>query len=197
MSENLNLLAVTVSTREGRVGGAVATWFDAFARQNSDFVVNTVDLKKLDLPLLDEPKHPLMQDYQFEHTKRWSALVEPADAIVFVTPEYDYFVPGALVNAVDYLSQEWSYKPVGFVGYGGISGGLRSIQAAKPLVTSVKMMPIPESVSVHFVQNNLKDGVFTPERKHEDMARIMLDELIKWAGALRPLRVQPQVSQSS
>jgi NAD(P)H-dependent FMN reductase len=186
----MKLAVVVVSTREGRVGDVVGRWFQQYAQEHGEFEVELVDLKAVNLPLLDEPKHPLMHDYQFEHTKRWSALIEPADAIVFVTPEYDYFVPGALVNAIDYLSQEWRYKPAGFVGYGGISGGLRAIQAAKPLLTSVKMMPLPESVSIHFVQNNIADGVFTPERKHLDMARLMLDELVKWATALQPLRQQ-------
>jgi len=188
MSAALKLKVITVSTREGRVGGAVAEWFNRYALEHGGFEVELIDLKEVNLPVLDEPKHPLLRDYQFEHTKRWSRLIDPADAFVFVTPEYDYFVPGSLVNAIDYLSQEWSYKPAAFVGYGGISGGLRAIQAAKPLLTSVKIMPLPESVSVQFVQNNLTDGVFTPERKHEDMARLMLDELAKWAVALKPLR---------
>ncbi|HET8709537.1 MAG TPA: NADPH-dependent FMN reductase, partial [Candidatus Saccharimonadales bacterium] len=179
----MKLGVITVSTRDGRVGAAVADWFAQFAKAESEFEIVPIDLKDVNLPVLDEPNHPLMHDYQFEHTKRWSELVTPLDAFVFVTPEYDYFVPGALVNAIDYLATEWSYKPAGFVGYGGISGGLRSIQAAKPLLTSVKMMPLPESVSIHFVQNNLENNVFTPERKHEDMARIMLTELTKWATA--------------
>ncbi len=187
----MKLAVITVSTREGRVGSTVAEWFSRYAREHGGFDVEMIDLKEVGLPVLDEPNHPLMHKYQFEHTKRWSRLIEPADAFVFVTPEYDYFVPGALVNAIDYLSQEWSYKPAGFVGYGGMSGGLRSIQAAKPLLTSVKIMPLPESVSFHFVQNNIADGVLTPERKHQDMARLMLDELVRWAEALKPLRVSP------
>lgn len=188
----MKLAVITVSTREGRVGDAVGKWFGEYAKQHGGFdAVDEIDLKEVNLPLLNEPKHPVMKDYQFEHTKKWAAMIEPADAFVFVTPEYDYFTPGALVNAIDYLSQEWSYKPAGFVGYGGISGGLRSIQAAKPLLTSVKMMPIPESVSFHFVVNNIKDGVLEPERKHEDMARLMLDELVKWASALKPMRAHP------
>jgi NAD(P)H-dependent FMN reductase len=188
----MKLAVIAVSTREDRVGGAVAKWFDKYARAHGGFEVDLIDLKEVNLPLLNEPKHPVMKDYQFEHTKRWSQLVDPADAYVFVTPEYDYFVPGALVNAIDYLSQEWSYKPVGLVGYGGISGGLRSVQAAKPLLTSVKMMPLPESVSFHFVQNNIKDGVLEPERKHEDMARLMLDELSKWAMRQDPATDAPE-----
>lgn len=188
----MKLAVITVSTREGRVGGPVGEWFVQYAREHGGFdEVEAIDLKEVNLPLLNEPKHPVLRDYQFEHTKRWSRLIEPADAFVFVTPEYDYFVPGALVNAVDYLSQEWSYKPAGLVGYGGISGGLRSIQAAKPLLTSVKVMPLPESVSIQFVQNFVKDGAFTPERMHQDMARLMLDELVKWAAALKPMRAHP------
>lgn len=184
----MKLGIITVSTREGRVGEAVAKWVGDFAAQESDFEVVAIDLKELNLPLLAEPHHPVMHAYEHDYTKRWSQIVSGLDAVVFVTPEYDYFVPAALVNAVQHLASEWNYKPVGFVGYGGISGGLRSIQSAKPLLTTLKMMPIPESVSVHFVQNNLADGVFTPERKHQDMARAMLHELDKWAGALQPLR---------
>jgi len=185
----MKLGVIVVSTREGRVGGAVGQWFYEFAKTHSGFdEVQLIDLKEVNLPVLDEPKHPLMHDYQFEHTKRWSALITPLDALVFVTPEYDYFTPGALVNAIDYLAREWNYKPAGLVGYGGISGGLRSIQAVKPLLTSVKIMPIPESVSIQFVQNNMRDGVFTPEQKHEDMGRLLLDELAKWAAALASLR---------
>jgi NAD(P)H-dependent FMN reductase len=184
----MKLGVITVSTREGRVGQAVAEWFGAFAAEESSFEVVPIDLKTLNLPMLAEPRHPVMQDYEHDYTKRWSGVVASLDAVVFVTPEYDYFVPAALVNAVQHLAREWNYKPVGFVGYGGIAGGLRSIQSAKPLLTTLKMMPIPESVSVHFVQNNLADGVFTPERKHQDMARAMLHELDKWAVALQPLR---------
>lgn len=189
----MRLGVIVVSTREGRVGEAVGKWFYGFAREHGGFDdVQLIDLKAVNLPLLNEPKHPVLHDYQFEHTKRWSALIAPLDALVFVTPEYDYFVPGALVNAIDYLSHEWRYKAAGLVGYGGISGGLRSIQAVKPLLTSVKIMPIPESVSVQFVQNHVKDGVFTPERMHEDMGRLLLDELAKWTAALAPLRAAEQ-----
>lgn len=187
----MKLAIIAVSTREERVGGAVAQWFKEYASAHGGFDVDFIDLKEVDLPLLNEPKHPVLKDYKFDHTKRWSQMIGPADAFVFVTPEYDYFVPGALVNAIDYLAQEWSYKPAGLVGYGGISGGLRAVQAAKPLITSVKMMPLPESVSIQFVQNFVKDDVFTPERMHEDMARLMLDELARWAAALKPMRVHP------
>lgn len=184
----MKLAVIIVSTREGRAGAPVGEWFAAFARERGQFDIEMIDLKEVNLPLLREPKHPVLQDYQYEYTKQWSKLIDKFDAYVFVTPEYDYFVPASLVNAIDYLSREWSYKPAAFVGYGGISGGLRSIQAAKPLLTTVKMMPIPESVSIQYVQNFIKNNTFTPEAKHEDMARLMMDELAKWTNALKPMR---------
>lgn len=188
----MKLAVITVSVREDRVGDKVAKWFEGYAGEHGGFdEVELIDLKDVNLPVFNEPKHPVMQDYQFDYTKKWAALVEPADAYVFVTPEYDYFAPGALVNAIDYLAQEWNYKPAAFVSYGGISGGLRSVQSAKPLLTTVKMMPIPEGVSFHFVQNNIEGDTLKPERKHEDMARLMLNELEKWTVALKTLRTAP------
>src|SRR5690606_1159980 len=112
------------------------------------------------LLVFGEPKHPRMQDYRNDHTKAWSQSVSSADAFVFVTPEYNYFAPPALVNAIDFLNVEWAYKPAGIDSYGGLSGGLRAAQALKPLLTTVKIMPIPEGVAVPYVGKSVEDGVF-------------------------------------
>src|SRR5690606_29928839 len=100
-----------------------------------------------ELPVYDEPEHPRLQKYQHEHTKRWSASVAAADAYVFVLPEYNYNPPPSFYNALNYVYKEWNYKPAGFVSYGGVSGGLRSTQMAKQLVTTLKMMPMMESAA--------------------------------------------------
>jgi NADPH-dependent FMN reductase len=72
-----------------------------------------------------------------------SATVDEADAFVFVTPEYNHGPPASLVNALSYLHHEWHYKPVGFVSYGGVSAGTRSVEMTKQIVTTLKMMPHP------------------------------------------------------
>ena len=113
-------------SRRPRKGPAVAAWFEQVAREQGKFEVEPIDLKAVNLPLLDEPEHPRLRRYKHEHTKAWSATVQRADAFVFVTPEYNFSMPPSLVNAVDYLVHEWNYKPVGFVSYGGVSGGLRA-----------------------------------------------------------------------
>jgi NAD(P)H-dependent FMN reductase len=182
------LHVIVASTRKQRVGLAVADWFFKHALEHGAFEVELVDLKTVNLPMLDEPHHPRFQRYEHAHTKVWSATIARADAFVFVTPEYNYGSPPALVNAIDYLWKEWQYKPAGFVSYGGISGGTRSVQMTKQIVTTLKMVPIPEAVTISFVQQLMKDGVFDATDKHTGAIKPMLDELARWSDALSVLR---------
>jgi NAD(P)H-dependent FMN reductase len=185
----VKLQVVIASTREERVGPTVAAWVVERARAQGKFDVELVDLKEVNLPLLDEPEHPRFRKYKFEHTKAWSARVQSADAFVFVVPEYNYAMPPALLNALDYLSVEWNYKAAAMVSYGGISGGLRSAQMARQVLTSLRMMPIPEGVAIPFFRNLIgADGRFNPGELQENASGLMLSELARWSEALAPLR---------
>lgn len=183
------LMIVIASTRPGRAGIAVGEWFAEHADAHGGFDVDVVDLAELRLPLLDEPNHPRMRQYTQEHTREWSARVEDADAVVFVTPEYNHSYPASLKNATDYLHWEWSYKPVGFVSYGGVAAGTRAVQHLKPVVSVLKMFPVAESVNVPFFTQFIgDDGVLRPNEVMEQSADAMLDELARVQSALEPLR---------
>jgi NAD(P)H-dependent FMN reductase len=186
------LLVIIGSTRPGRVGLPVATWFAAAARSHGAFDVEVADLADIGLPLMDEPHHPRRRDYQHEHTKAWSARVEAADAFAFVTCEYNAGPPAALKNAIDYLSHEWSYRPATIVSYGGVSAGLR---AATQLKQNLQMLSVPvvtQSVSIPFVQQFLDDdGVLEPNDVMEQAVGSTLDELARWEQAMRELRDSP------
>jgi len=186
----LKLQIIIASTRPGRAGGAIGNWFYNYAVSHGAFDVELVDLAQIRLPFLDEEAHPRFKKYEHEHTKAWSARIESADAYVMVTPEYNYGSPPSLVNALDCLSKEWAYKPVGFVSYGGVSAGTRSVQMTKQIVTALKMMPMAEAVAIPFFTQFLdkEKDLFTPPSSQEDAGKIMLDELLKWAQALRPMR---------
>lgn len=183
------LQVVVGSTRPGRHGPVIAEWFAEAARAHGGFDVEVVDLAEVGLPLLDEPEHPRLGRYLHEHTRRWSATVERADALAFVVPEYNHSFNAATKNALDYLSGEWHHKPIGFVSYGGVAGGTRAVQALKPVATALKMMPIPESVNIPFFTQFVEDdGRFRPNELVAASATTMLDELGRWTEALRPLR---------
>jgi len=185
----LKLNTVIVSTRPRRIGPSLGRWFNDVANEQGSFESRLVDLAEFDLPVYDEAHHPRMQKYEKEHTRAWSRSVADADAFVFVLPEYNFFPPPSFTNAIDYVYTEWNYKPCGFLSYGGISGGLRSAQIAKQLVTGVKMMPMVEGVSVQMAWKLLDEGQqFTPSDQHDSSARAMLEEMARWARALEALR---------
>jgi len=182
------LSVIIGSTRPGRVGLPVGQWFFELAKGHGKFEVALVDLKELNLPLLDEPNHPRLADYVHEHTKAWSATVKASDAFVFVTPEYNYSVAPALLNAIDYLFHEWAYKAAGFVSYGGISGGMRSVHALKQPLGTLKVVGIPEAVTITFFAQLMEGGIFKGSEALQKAGGTMLDELLRWTEALAVLR---------
>ena len=185
----LNLKIITASTRPGRKGPAMATWIFEETKKHGAFDVELLDLAVINLPFLDEPHHPRLQKYEHEHTKNWSSKIAPADAFIIVTPEYNFGYPAPLKNALDYLYNEWTYKPVAFVSYGGISGGTRCVQQLKQVVTAQKMMPIVEIVNIPFFTKHIDDlEKFIPDEAIQHSANAMLAELIKWANSLKTMR---------
>lgn len=176
------------STRPGRQGPIVAAWAKEAAAAHAAFDIELVDLAELGLPLLDEPQHPAMQKYEHDHTKRWAAIIDEADAFLFVTPEYDYFPPAALVNALQCLAVEWRGKPAGVVSYAGISGGLRAAQILRDLIGNLGMVPLPNVVPVPGFQSFVSDGAFTPNEPMAQGMTGLLDALAKWAAPLMGMR---------
>lgn len=185
----LRLHTIIASTRPGRVGPAFGTWFNEAAKAEGSFDAHLVDLADFNLPIYDEPRHPMMQKYEHEHTKAWAKSVAAADAYVFVTPEYNYGPPPALINALNYVYLEWNYKPASFVSYGGVSGGLRGVQVTKQILTTLKIMPIPQQVTIPSFFEHLKDGKFVPNELHNKSVIDVLADLKKIATALKPLHV--------
>jgi NAD(P)H-dependent FMN reductase len=184
-----NLLIIIASTRPGRVGLPIGRWFEQRARDHGGFDVTVADLAEWRLPFMDEPNHPRLQRYSHQHTKRWSAAVEAADAFVFVMPEYNHGINAPLKNAIDYLHNEWMYKPLGLVSYGGVSAGTRAAQMVKQVVLSVKLTPVGEAVSIPFVKQFLDDdGLIQANEAMLQSSTAMLDELVRVEAALRPLR---------
>ncbi len=183
------LYVIVASTRPGRVGLPIADWFFPIAQQVGAFDVGCVDLaQEWQLPFMDEPHHPRLRQYTHEHTRRWSAHVDAADGFVLVMPEYNHGFTAPLKNAIDYLLDEWAYKPVGFVTYGGVAAGTRAMQLLKPVLVDLKMTPIFEAVNIPFVSQYIKEGKFVGTESMLHAAQTMLADLERMEQLLRPLR---------
>ncbi|SDL11926.1 NADPH-dependent FMN reductase [Nonomuraea jiangxiensis] len=184
------LQIIVASTRPGRAGRSVAEWIHGRAVDSEEFDVELIDLAEVALPFLDEPHHPRLKQYVNAHTKEWSATVDRGDAFVFVTPEYNHSFTAVLKNALDYLHHEWHHKPVGFVSYGGVSGGTRAVNGLRQVTASLKMVPVLEGVIIPFLaQFRNDDGTLRPNDVMNSAADDMLAELAKLTGALRPIRL--------
>ena len=186
----LKLHTIICSTRPGRNGPHVAKWFHGMAQQHGKFDAHLIDLAEFNLPIFDEPLHPRLQKYEHAHTRAWSESVQAADAFVFVTPEYNFNMPPALLNALDFLSKEWNYKPAGFVSYGGVSGGsaLRADEQAGRCCAEDDAHGRKASQFPVLPRHLDEDKNFTPNDLIVASVKPMLDELHRWAEALKPMR---------
>lgn len=132
------LTVVIASTRTGRFGSTVGHWFAGTARKNETFDVDVLYLADVGLsPSFDASPAPA----------RFSEQVGASDAFVIVTPEYNHSFPGPLKVALDSVRAEWQAKPVAFVSYGGLSGGLRAVEALRRVVAELHMVSV--RVSFH------------------------------------------------
>lgn len=185
----MNLKIITSTTRPERKGIAVANWVYSIAKLEKAFVTELLDLATINLPLMDEPNHPRLGKYERQHTKDWSAKIDSADAFIIVLGEYNYGFPAPIKNAIDFLFREWMYKPVGIVSYGGISGGMRSTQMLKQVVTTLQMMPINTAVAIPFFQKQINAAhEFVANEDQSKAAAAMFAELQKWATSMKDLR---------
>src|SRR6202158_5808168 len=133
----LKIAIIIGSTRPGRNGEAVAKWAYEIAQKRSDAEFELVDIKDFNLPLLDDPVPAAMGNYSKPHTKAWGARIDSFDGYVFVTPEYNHGINGALKNAIDFLFHEWTNKAAGFIGYGGTMGA-RAIEHLRLVMAAVQ-----------------------------------------------------------
>lgn len=191
----LNLKIVIGSTRPGRAADRVIPWITTAAREHSAFAVGVLDLRDWQLPLFGETfatvGDPSDPTFSAPAVKRWNAEIAEGDAYLFITPEYNHSIPAALKNAIDSVFATFAFrgKPAAFVAYsGGIGGGIRAIEHLAQVAIEAEMVPLRNSVVIPFIGD-----AFGPDGQPNDprtsaAAKILLDDLAWWAGALQQAR---------
>jgi NAD(P)H-dependent FMN reductase len=183
----INIGVIVGSTRPGRKALDVAKWVMDCAGTRGDAAFELVDIQAFNLPLLDEPVPPSMGQYSQPHTKAWAAKVAEFDGFVFVTPEYNHGTSGALKNAIDFLYKEWNNKAAGFVGYGS-AGGARAIESLRLVMGELMVADVRAQVMLSLFTDFENFTTFNPAEYHERAVETMLDQVVHWSGALKPLR---------
>ncbi|WP_374771916.1 NAD(P)H-dependent oxidoreductase [Streptomyces sp. NBC_01310] len=180
MTSPLRIALIVASTRDGRFGPTVARWFETVTAARTDIELTALDLADADLPA----------HWTRDLAPRTRAFVQhlaQADAYVLCTPEYNHSFPASLKQAIDIAGPVWTRKPVGFVSYGGLSGGLRAVEQLRLVFAELHATTIRETVSFH------RFPFDETGRPHDtdaagQAATTMLDDLLWWANALRTAR---------
>ena len=193
--KRVKIAIVTGSTRPGRNNEAVARWVNQIAQQRTDADFELVDIADYHLPLFDEPMSPMFGKYMKPHTQAWAEKIASFDGFVFVTPEYNHSIPGALKNAIDFLYREWNNKAAGFVSYGG-SGGVRAVEHLRLVMAELMVATVRAQVILSLVTDFEHFTSFKPLPQREAEVTAMLDQLVSWASALKAVRA-PQGSAVS
>src|SRR5205814_321268 len=182
MNRHVRLVVLLGSTREGRFGTTVVRWFAGQAAARSEFEVDVVDVADPELPaVLRRDPDPVVTAYR--------ERLDKADAFVVVTPEYNHGYPAALKQAIDLAYLEWQAKPVAFVSYGGMSGGLRAVEQLRQVFAELHAVTVRDVVSFHNAWPLFDtDGWLREDIGADVAAKTMLDRLAWWARALRAAR---------
>jgi len=179
LDTGLRVAVIIGSVREGRFGPQVGAWVrKSLADEGVDTEV--VDLADLSIPHT-MAAHP--------DALTFAESIGRADAVVVITPEYNHSYPGPLKTAIDTVRTEWQAKPVAFVSYGGMSGGLRAVEALRLVFAELHAVTVRESVSLHNPWGPAQD----PNADYPDSAAAtalskMLVQLLWWADVLKTAR---------
>jgi NAD(P)H-dependent FMN reductase len=202
MSQQVKVGLIYGSTRQGRFCDTVARWTEKELGASGNFSVEVIDpaahsrAARHNAQQNDEhPNHAHANESGYRSLR---AQLDDADAFVVVTPEYNHGYPAALKELIDSAGEEWYAKPVAFVSYGGVSGGLRAVEQLRQVFAELHVVSIRDSVSF---QNawQLFDATgcpAEPERCSAQMSR-MLAKLHWWATALRTAREKSPYSTAA
>ena len=181
MTKPWQLAVIIGSVRDGRIGHSVARWFVNQVRDDPRWAVELDVIDLMDLRLPDDLSGG-------GDAGTFAERVDRADAVVVITPEYNRGYPGPLKTAIDTVVSQWSAKPVGFVAYGGVSGGLRAVEQLRPVFAELHAVTVQAVVTLPYAWDLLDPDETLNAPRAQSATATMLGQLTWWACALREAR---------
>jgi NAD(P)H-dependent FMN reductase len=193
MNQTVKVGLIYGSARQGRFCDTVARWTERELGLSGNFSVEVIDPAAHNRAAWRESSPNDASNHRSLRTQ-----LGEADAFVVVTPEYNHGYPSALKELIDSAGEEWYAKPVAFVSYGGVSGGLRAVEQLRQVFAELHVVSIRDSVSFQNAWQvfDASGCPADPERCSAQMSR-MLAKLHWWAIALRSARGQSPYSTAA
>lgn len=196
---SLNLKIVVGSTREGRNADQIIPLVESTARSFPEFNVEVLDLRDWPLPFFQETRETVGDfsdpTYSDPIVKAWNATIKDGDVFVFITPEYNYSIPGVLKNAIDsvFVSQGFRNKAMLPVGYSvGATGGGRAVLSLMPIALEIELHVIRNAVLIGNVGSAFENGEPTSPGTKAAL-EVGLEDLAWWGTALKNAREAGQL----
>ena len=188
-TNNMKIGIISGSVREGRNSAAVTEWIHEFAVNRNDEGVEyeMVALADYDLPLLGAKLSEERQATAGAAIQAWSEKMASFDGYVFITPEYNHAVGGALKNATDFLKVEVANKAAALVGYGSL-GGARAHENMRVILGELSMASVHTTTNFSLMTDFENMSVFKPNEYNKVNAQGMFDDLLLWTKALNTIR---------
>ena len=184
MNQPIRILGIAGSLRRKSYNRAALRAAQQLAPE--DAVIDIFELDGIPVFSEDDERQPPVKIVELK--KR----IREADAILFVTPEYNYSIPGGLKNAIDWASRPygdnaWNGKPVAVMGASlGMLGTARAQYHPRQVFVFLNMLAInqPEVMIANAGQNFDAEGNLTNETTKKSI-RQLLANLVGWTRGLQ------------
>jgi NAD(P)H-dependent FMN reductase len=180
-TENLNIGIILGSTRQGRVSPQVGEWVKEIADKRGDANYEIVDIADYNLPFLGTT------DGTEPGIAEWNDKLASLDGFVFIVQEYNHSITGALKNALDFAREAWNNKAAGIISYGS-TGGARAAEHLRGICGELMIADVRVHPTLSLFTDFENGTVFKPPELHLNNVNAMLEQVIAWSGALKPLR---------
>jgi NAD(P)H-dependent FMN reductase len=192
-TDPVSLGVILASVRPHRRGEAFAHWTLAQLAGRPGLTAELIDLRDWPLPAFEHPASALVSEKTYPEdslSRRWGDTIAAHDGFVIVTPEYNHGYPGHLKNAIDQLYQPWSYKPVAFVGYGGVSSGSRAVQQLRQIIVELRMIPVRDEVLLRLIGLAVDERGWPTDDLYVKRLDALATELGWWARMAKDIRAR-------
>lgn len=182
-TSKLSIGIILGSTRDGRVSPQVGNWIKSVADERGDAHYEIVDISDYDLPFVGTT------DGKEPGVTAWNDKINELDGFIFIVQEYNHSITGALKNAIDFLRDSWHDKSAGIVSYGS-TGGARAAEHLRGILGELKIADVRVHPTLSLFTDFENFNTFKPAELHLINVNSMLDQVITWGTALKPLRTK-------
>ena len=174
-----NILVVIGSARKGRVADKVLEYVKSDLEARENIAYNVADLKEVNLPFFDNENSPTSPGYTITDPQviAWSKMVQAADSVLFITPEYNHTLSAIQKNALDSLGPDWVEKPVTAVAYGW-SGGSLAVLTLREVLENLKADHKHSMAQLGFMKDLNPDGSLLDEANVKAQIAAAIDEIV-------------------